>query len=176
MDDKKHGRTFWMELFADILKISFTRQILTRQLKTRWFSSDGFTRALIWGEVSSLCYWSRLIVTPQIGNQMFLLQLELLSSLCSWYHQRAHGFVLTLSRTCCLQEGFLLHTLDNFLCWLRLFPLCRYPSPLTRSVTQILFPCLIYVLQLGRWLPSLVGCMRSKPLQLICHCSSWWWR
>lgn len=46
MDDKKHGRTFWMALFVDILKISFTRQILTRQLKTRWFTSDGFTRAL----------------------------------------------------------------------------------------------------------------------------------
>lgn len=46
MDDKKHGRTFWMELFVNILKMSFTRQIVTRQLKTRWFSSDCFERVL----------------------------------------------------------------------------------------------------------------------------------
>lgn len=69
-------------------------------------------------------------MTPQIGNQMFLLQLELLSSLCSWYHQRAHGFVLTLSRTCCLQEGFLLHTLDNF------FVLAQTISSLSIPVTS----------------------------------------
>lgn len=55
MDDKKYGRTFWMELFVNILKITFTRQILTRQLKTRWFSSDCFKRALTLG-------WSKQFV------------------------------------------------------------------------------------------------------------------
>lgn len=46
MDDKNHGRTFWTELFVNILKISFSRWILTRQLKSRWFPSDCFKRAL----------------------------------------------------------------------------------------------------------------------------------
>lgn len=51
----KHGRTFWMEFFVNILKISFTRQILTGQLKPRWYANDCFKGALTLG-------WSKQFV------------------------------------------------------------------------------------------------------------------
>ena len=104
-----------MGLVVNILKISFTRQILTRQLKTRWFSSDCFKKALILG-------WSKQFVLlekidcdssnrkPDVHTSVRTtpLVMQLIKN------QRAHSFVLVFRRTCYLQKVFMLHILDQF--------------------------------------------------------------
>lgn len=62
------------------------------------------------GGISSLCYWRRLLVTPRMGSQVFVLQWEIPLLSHSWYSQRAHSFVFVPSRACYLQKLLMFST------------------------------------------------------------------
>lgn len=163
MDDKKHRRTFWTELFVNILKISFTRWILTRQLKSRWFSRDCFKRALTLGWNKQLVLLEKVACDSSNRKPGVCTSVRNTPPVTQLIQPEGTQLCLRIQQDVVSSEAP--HVLDQFGVGSNslFFLLIAITS---QRISGNLFPRSIYASLFGRRFPSFIVHTCRKPFQL----------